>query len=276
MSGRNADDSRRLTTLVSTLADAGCLGISGLFDRLNRASRRLGMAAYHGAAAINYDRRLFPRRRSTPAGPYHSYEPVATHASDPLLAALAAAAEPVDTIYDLGTYAGGYALPLAGHPDRTVVAVEPDPASRRRLRANRQRTAPEGELLVCPVGVGADAGHRPFYRSSFPKLSSFERADATRWGARVRAVESVPVVTLDELAADCPAPDHVKIDVEGLAPAVLAGGSATIATHRPMLYIEPHDRPEADRTGAIRRWCQDHDYEIRTRERALVCRPIDR
>ena len=275
-SGRNADASRKQTTLVSTLADAGRLGLSGLFERLTRAGRRLGMAAYHGVAAINYDRRLLARRRSTPAGPYYSYEPVATHASDPLLAALAAAAGPTETIYDLGAYAGAYALPLSGHPDRTVVAVEPDPDSRRRLRANAERTAPEGELFVVPAGIGAEAGRRPFYRSSFPKLSSFEEADAIRWGARLRAVESVPVVTLDELATKYPAPDQVKIDVEGLAPAVLAGGTETIAAHRPTLYVEPHDRPGADRTAAIRRWCRDHDYEVLARERALICRPLDR
>jgi len=271
---RKDDVSRTPTAVVSGLV-AACLGADA-FDRLGRIGRRLGMAAYHGAAAINYDRRLVARRRSTPAGPYRSYEPVPTHASDPLLAALAASAGPAETIYDLGAYAGGYALPLADRPDRTVVAVEPGPASRERLRANRERTAPAGELLVAPVGVGAEAGRRPFYRSSFPKLSSFDRADATRWGARVRAVASVPVVTLDDLAAEYPPPDHVKIDVEGLAPAVLAGGTTTIETHRPTLYVEPHDRPGADRTAAIRRWCHDHGYESAARERALVCRPTDR
>lgn len=241
--------------------------------RLRKAGRRLGMRAYHRLAAYNYAHRLVARRRSTPAGPYHSYEPVLTPGFDPLLAALATAARRTDTIYDIGAYAGRYAIPLAGTPGRTVVAVEPDPANRNRLRANRERTAPAGDVIVRPVGVGAEPGRRPFYRSSFPKLSSFDRADATRWGARVTAVESVPVRTLDTLAETLPAPSHIKIDVEGLAPAVLAGGSDTIDRHRPTLFVEPHDRPGTDRTAEIRDWCADHHYDVTERERALVCRP---
>lgn len=241
--------------------------------RLRQSGRRLGMRAYHRLAAHNYERRLVARRRSTPAGPYYSYEPLLTPGADPLLAELAAAAGPADTIYDIGAYAGRYAVPLAGAPDRTVVAVKPDPANRERLQANRERTAPAGEVIVRPVGIGTEPGRRPFYRSSFPKLSSFDRADATRWGAQVSTVESVPVRTLDSIAETEPPPDHVKIDVEGLAPAVLAGGSDTIDRHRPTLFVEPHDRPGADRTAEIRNWCAANHYSITERERALVCRP---
>ena len=241
--------------------------------QLRTTARRLGMSAYHRATALNYDARLFARRRATPAGPYRSYEPVTSHAADPLLEALATTAGPEATIYDVGAYAGSYALPLAAtEPDRTVVAFEPDAASRRRLRANRDRTAPAGDLLIQPVGVGAAAGRRPFYRSSFPKLSSFDRADATRWGARVCRVVSVPVRTLDALTS-LPPPDQIKIDVEGLAPAVLSGATRTITEHQPTLFVEPHDRPGADRTAAILDWCADHGYSVTTHRSMLVCHP---
>jgi len=251
------------------------LGSAGDWYRgLRRIARRLGTRAYHRATALNYRGRLLAPKRPTAAGSYRSYEPVASHAFDPLLAALAATAGPDDTIYDIGAYAGGYALPLtADRPGRTVVAVEPDTASRRRLRANRDRTAPDGTVLVRPVGVGAGDGHRLFYRSSFPKLSSFDRADATRWGAHITGVESVRIRTLDTLTERFPAPDQIKIDVEGLAPAVLAGATETVARHRPTLFVEPHDRPGADRTGAVRSWCAEHGYTATDRDGALVCRP---
>ena len=241
---------------------------------LRATARRFGMRAYHRATALNYRGRLFAPVRSTAAGSYRSHELVASHAFDPLLTALAATADPDDTIYDIGAYAGGYALPLAAAaPERTVVAVEPDTASQRRLRANRDRTAPDGTVLVRPVGVGAESERRPFYRSSFPKLSSFDRADATRWGARVTRVDTVRIRTLDALTERLPAPDQIKIDVEGLAPAVLAGATETVARHRPTLFVEPHDRPGADRTGAIRSWCAEHGYTTTDRDGALVCRP---
>jgi FkbM family methyltransferase len=251
------------------------LGSAGDWCRgLRGTARRLGVRAYHRAAALNYRARLLAPERPTAAGSYRSYEPVASHAFDPLLAALAATTGPEDTVYDIGAYAGGYTLPLAADtPQRTVVAIEPDAASRRRLRANRDRTAPDGTVLVRPVGVGAADEHRPFYRSSFPKLSSFDRADATRWGAQVTGVESVRIRTLDTLTERLPAPDHIKIDVEGLAPAVLAGATETVARHRPTLFVEPHDRPGADRTGAIRAWCAKHGYTATDRGGALVCRP---
>ena len=244
-----------------------CRGLRG-------TARRVGMSLYHGAAALNYRGRLLAPERPTAAGPYRSYEPVVSHAFDPLLAALAATAAPDDTIYDIGAYAGGYALPLAADsPERTVVAIEPDTASRERLRANCDRTIPDGTVLVQPVGVGATNKRRPFYRSSFPKLSSFDRADATRWGAHTTGVESVRIRTLDTLTERLPAPDHIKIDIEGLAPAALAGATETVARHRPTLFVEPHDRPGADRTGAIRTWCAKHGYTVTNRDGALVCRP---
>jgi len=251
------------------------LGSAGDWCRgLRGTARRLGMRAYHRTATLNYRGRLLAPERPTAAGSYRSYELVASHAFDPLLAALAATTGPEDTVYDIGAYAGGYALPLAADaPQRTVVAVEPDAASRRRLRANRDQTAPDGTVLVRPVGVGAADEHRRFYRSSFPKLSSFDRADATRWGARVTGVESVRICTLDTLTARLPAPDQIKIDVEGLAPAVLAGATETVARHRPTLFVEPHDRPGADRTGAVRSWCAEHGYTVTDRDGALVCRP---
>lgn len=241
--------------------------------RLRTTARRLGMSAYHRATALNYDARLFARRRVTSAGPYHSHELIASHASDHLLRALAATADPDATIYDIGAYAGSYALPLAAtEPDRTVIAFEPDAVSRQRLRANRDRTAPAGDLFVQPVGVGATAGRRPFYRSSFPKLSSFDRADATRWGASVRRVVSVPVRTLDDLTS-LPPPDQIKIDVEGLAPAVLSGATRTITRHRPTLFVEPHDRPGANRTASVFDWCADHGYRVVAHHGMLICRP---
>ncbi len=53
--------------------------------------------------------------------------------------------------------------------------------------------------------------------------------------------EAVPLMCIDELAlARC---DLIKIDVEGMEEAVLNGAQATIARHRPLLYVE-NDRAE--------------------------------
>ncbi len=242
--------------------------------RITRAVRRLGFRLYHRLQAANYATEAVARSTATPGGTIHTYELADTHGDDALLAALVDRAGPGDVIYDVGAYTGAYALALAvDHPDRTVVAVEPNPRSVRRLERNRERTDPDGKILVQAVGLGESEGAAPFYRSSFPKLSSFDRTDATRWGARVRAVESVPVRPLDSLVGDLPPPDQVKLDVEGHAPAVLRGATETLDRHRPVLYVETHDRPGADRTAAIERIATDHDYRVRHTDGGLVCTP---
>jgi FkbM family methyltransferase len=58
-----------------------------------------------------------------------------------------------------------------------------------------------------------------------------------QWGAG----EEVPLTRIDALALEnC---HFIKIDVEGMEQAVIAGAARTIARHRPVLYVE-NDRPE--------------------------------
>lgn len=237
-------------------------------------ARRLGYRWYHAARAVNYTAELYAPPVATPGGTIRTYEPVDSHSGDTLLGLLAENAGPEEVIYDVGAYVGEYALALAAdRPGRTVVAFEPDPENCARLRQNLERTAPAGNVELREVGLGESDDECEFHRSAFPKLSSFDRADATRWGARVTGSESVPIRALDSLRGELPPPDHVKIDVEGHAPAVLRGASRTLSDHRPVLYVEPHDRPSTDRRGAVREWCRDHDYAVVQRGDVLVCCP---
>src|SRR5258706_3868087 len=53
--------------------------------------------------------------------------------------------------------------------------------------------------------------------------------------------ERVALTTIDSLELD--ACHFIKIDVEGMEQAVVRGAQATLARHRPLLYVE-NDRPE--------------------------------
>ncbi|PSQ58179.1 hypothetical protein BRD18_06285 [Halobacteriales archaeon SW_7_71_33] len=205
-----------------------------------RSARRL----YYGLRALNYDVGAATPKRSV-AGTHWSYEPVDTHTDDVGLAALAALPRDA-TVIDVGAHVGEYAVPLA-LGGRRVHAVEPNPVAVGRLERNRRRNGVD--LAVHPIGLGERRDERPFYRSTYPKLSSFDRAAATRWGARVADVRRVAVRPLDELvgAADGEAsnvavspPDAVKVDAEGVELAVLRGGRGTVETHRPLLVVEHH------------------------------------
>jgi FkbM family methyltransferase len=235
---------------------------------LRPAIRRVGFRWYHALCALNYERELFARTVSTPAGDVRTYELADTHSDDFLLGAIDANAAEDAVIYDVGAYVGEYALALAATQSRTVVGVEPSRTHCDRFQKNRAASKPAGTVHLEHAGLGAVDGTRQFYHSSFPKLSSFDRDHATRWGAAVVETSTVPVRTLDSLVGDYPPPDHLKMDVEGHAHAVLRGATDTLERHQPVLYIEPHDS-----TDTVREWCTEHEYTVRERADGLVCHP---
>ena len=248
-------------------------GCSAGIEALATSVERIGLSAYHTALDLNYRHELYARPVSTAAGQIRTYELAASHRADTLLRALDASAGPGDVVYDIGAYAGEYALALtAQRPGRAVVAFEPNPIQRERFRLNRAATDPAGDARLEPVGLGDETTTRSFYRSSFPKLSSFERADATRWGGRVVETHAVPIRRLDSFG-ELPPPDHIKVDVEGYGPEVLRGGRQTIERHQPLLYLEAHDRDGTNRAEQMQTFCADLSYTVVERDGVYICVP---
>lgn len=71
----------------------------------------------------------------------------------------------------------------------------------------------------------------------------------------------VPAVTLDDFVANGgPAPQLVKIDVEGGEYEVLRGGDRLFSAQRPLIAVEIHHNQAADRIGA---WLIEHQYSSR-------------
>ena len=246
---------------------------------------RLGFRAAYRLADLTYTVGVATPKR-TVAGTYWSYEPTNPHGDDAGLRVLDAT--PTDAvILDVGAHVGEHAIPLAVGTDRRVVAVEPNGESADRLARNAARNDLEGRLDRRRIGVGNERDTRPFYRSSFSKCSAFDRAQATRWGARVTRVEQVPVYRLDDLVRGVgieagvddgghggdpiPVPDALKIDVEGHELAVLRGASATIETHRPLVVVEVHGTEDAH-ARRVRGWLTERGYDVEAREDVWVCR----
>jgi FkbM family methyltransferase len=109
-----------------------------------------------------------------------------------------------------------------------VVALEPQPDFARLLRRFYGR---DPAVTILETAVGAQAGEATLLASvRTPTVTSL----SPQWVAQVgsttgfrhvswSAGPKVTVTTLDSLIADHGVPDFVKIDVEGLEPAVLAG-----------------------------------------------------
>ncbi|WP_418285760.1 FkbM family methyltransferase [Halorubrum sp. DTA46] len=261
---------------------------------------RTGFRLLYRLVDLTYALGVATPKRSV-AGTYWSYEPTNPHGGDPGLAALAAL--PTDaTVVDVGAHVGEHAIPLARGTDRDVIAFEPNGESADRLARNARRSGlrvsdrdsgqrddgaddATGAIDLRRAGLGDMDATLSFYRSTFSKLSAFDRDRATRWGAGIASVEAVPIGRLDDLVVGTdagderddavPPPDAVKIDVEGREGAVLRGAEHTIETYRPLLVVEVHsggDDDTADHRDPLREWLTERGYEIEAIEDVWVCR----
>lgn len=243
--------------------------LRGVGRSLFRTGRSAVFSAYYAAVRINHRRELYAPRKCVGDAEFRSYELVNKHGGDLLLGRLLANCGPGATVYDVGANTGTYTLAVAAaRPDASVVAFEPNPDVREQLAANVRRNGFEN-VAVRGEGVGDRSGTRTFYQSTYDELGSFRRGNAAGWEARVRDAVDVPVVTLDDVVAsgEVPPPDHLKVDVEGFGREVFDGARATLETHRPTVYFEPHGREEASAVASV---LDAAGYSIRTRPGAWV------
>ena len=147
---------------------------------------------------------------------------------------------PGATVLDIGAHVGYYSLlssVLAGDAG-TVWAFEPNPRNcaflRRHVEINRR-----GNVRVTEAAVSDAAGRARF---------DFGRGSGTGRLSVQGAVE-VETVRLDDFAREQGiAPTAVKIDVEGAEVQVLDGARATLAEHRPVVFLSTHGA-EVHRAG---------------------------
>ena len=160
------------------------------------------------------------------------------HVLDHLLTSIS----PADTFYDIGANIGTYSCLVGSALDDrgTVVAIEPYPPNIGELYANIWRNGIDA--TVVPAAVGDRTGTFSLDIVNTTGVGSQQHSLAEDYRLD-RVVDSipVPVITGDEAIEEneLPAPDIVKIDVEGVAPDVIHGMSALEHAH--MIYIEPHD-----------------------------------
>lgn len=154
---------------------------------------------------------------------------------------------PGAVFFDVGANVGFFSL-LAARlvgPTGAVHAFEPVPANAACIRANVAANR-FGNVTVWPMAVGRAPGTATMRLARHPGGATL--AGDLQDPAGTLTVE---VVTLDGLVGRgaLPAPTLVKVDVEGAEADVLAGMTAVLDEHRPVVLVEA-DAASADGVAA--------------------------
>jgi FkbM family methyltransferase len=160
---------------------------------------------------------------------------------------------PGDVVYDVGANLGLYSRYLVSLGARQVIAFEPVEENRRLLAANLALGQSGERVTVQPFALADADGAADFqlddWQSTSGTLSQVTGGGPSlaRQNLNLGPVSrSVPCRRLDTLvAAGLPAPDVIKIDVEGAEALVLRGAERLLRQGAPRLLIELHGAENA-------------------------------
>ncbi len=158
--------------------------------------------------------------------------------------------KPGYVVWDIGANQGlfTFASAAAAGPSGHVVAFEPDPFLAGLMYRSRRTQQAETRVDILPVAVSGNPGVTTFCVASKDRALNHLAAVAGNphtYGDRERF--AVIAVTLEWVGENVPAPDLIKIDVEGAELAVLEHAGANLLHRvRPRWIIEV--APENNRT----------------------------
>ena len=145
---------------------------------------------------------------------------------------------PAPVVYDVGANYGYFTL-IAAERARRVVAFEPAASVYSVLQQNVARNELTNVDLF-PLALGAESGTRRLTLYSSSGNNSFALPPDIWTHLTIEGFDDVSVRTLDEMIPEegLPAPDILKIDVEGAEWDVLLGSRRTLETSRPLIILE--------------------------------------
>jgi FkbM family methyltransferase len=210
-----------------------------LYTRLGLAREAFGRARFRPyVAAHRYGRRDFQVQIADEMGRGRYDHDWTTPAEIELLAVrgrLRAGAR----VFDVGAHQGVIAMILAdlAGDSGQVVAVEATPHNAELAVRNALLNG-----LPRIVVLHAAAADEPGELRFSPRMNGHVAAED-------EAAVTVRAVTVDELTAEYGPPHLLFVDVEGYELHVLRGARATLAAHRPDLFVEVHSGEGLERFG---------------------------
>ena len=179
--------------------------------------------------------------------------------------ALARETKPGMTVYDVGAHLGFFTLGLArlvGAGGR-VVAFDPLPENTRALRANLAlNPSLTSNVQVVQAAVANVSGQLRFYGGSDPSRARLAPPPASSEDG-----QEVASLTLDEFVFHFgePAPQLVKLDVEGAEGMALQGARRVLREIKPVWILEVHGAAAAQ---AVWEELRRADYKLLSLNRA--------
>lgn len=140
-----------------------------------------------------------------------------------------------DVVFDIGANVGAYALAIARAKagQTTVYAFEPSFATFAQLSRNVALNGAQGVVIPIHAALADRTGLASLRYGSLESGAALHELVSSAAPARRAAVYSQPILgyRLDDFIAQfaIPQPRHIKLDVDGIEYAILAGAAATVA-----------------------------------------------
>jgi len=191
---------------------------------------------------------------SAEAGLRYIFRPM-SHA-DPALLRLAQEVVTVGSrVWDIGANIGLFSLAAAHCAGKTgqVVAVEADIMLAQMLqRSARIQPNHMAPVEVIPAAVAINLGIRKMVISQRARATNhLADYDGSTQTGGIRYDQTVVAITLDLMSQFYPAPNVLKIDVEGAELEVLKGGISLLERSRPILICEVMNQSTALQVGHL-------------------------
>ncbi len=140
-------------------------------------------------------------------------------------------------LWDVGANVGMYTVYAAHTRGIQVVACEPSVFNLEALVRNLNANDLTRLVTVVPLPLGSGVGRATLDYSSTEIGGAFVGMQSVPGLAATRLTHTTNCITIDALVADfgCPAPTHLKIDVDGAEGEILKGAVETLNSVRQVL-----------------------------------------
>ena len=165
-------------------------------------------------------------------------------------------------VWDVGANVGLFAFAAANRAGASgkVIAIEADLwlVSLLRRSCGVLERGSNAAVTVVPAAASDSLGLAEFHIAARARSSNHVEGVGSTQAGGTRRIESVVTITLDWLLENVPAPNVLKIDVEGLEHRVLAGAASVLSHARPVIWceVDPVNKDE------VTRILRAHDYDL--------------